>query len=147
MGSISSLQRRLAALSVAILLIGLLVPAGAMAQDNAATTTPTSAPAVEQPAETTSPTEAAPAPTEAAPVPTATPAAAAPAPVTESAAPTPGAAPADEEEAAGEAHAHDFLGAWGVYLALIGAILALVFARKFYKEVAASDPGDPEMIE
>ena len=148
MGSISSLQRRLAALSVAILLIGLLVPAGAMAQDNAATTTPTSAPAVEQPAETTSPTEAAPAPTEAAPVPTATPAAAAaPALVTESAAPTPEAAPADEEEVAGEAHAHDFLGAWGVYLALIGAILALVFARKFYKEVAASDPGDPEMIE
>jgi len=33
------------------------------------------------------------------------------------------------------------------WIAPIGAVIALVFARKFYKEVAAADPGDPDMIE
>ena len=33
------------------------------------------------------------------------------------------------------------------WIAPIGAIIALVFARRFYKEVVASDEGDPEMIE
>ncbi len=33
------------------------------------------------------------------------------------------------------------------FIAPIGAIVALVFARKFYREVKASNEGDPEMIE
>jgi len=33
------------------------------------------------------------------------------------------------------------------WIAPIGAILALIFARKFYVEVKKADPGDPEMIE
>ena len=33
------------------------------------------------------------------------------------------------------------------YIAPIGAIVALVFARKFYREVKAADPGDDKMIE
>ena len=33
------------------------------------------------------------------------------------------------------------------WIAPIGAIVALFFAHKFYKEVEAADPGDPEMIE
>ncbi len=33
------------------------------------------------------------------------------------------------------------------WIAPIGAIIALVFARKFYTEVQAADQGDPEMIE
>ena len=33
------------------------------------------------------------------------------------------------------------------WIAPIGAVIALVFARKFYKEVLASDPGDADMIE
>jgi len=33
------------------------------------------------------------------------------------------------------------------YIAPIGAIVALVFAMKFYKEVKAADPGDEKMIE
>ena len=33
------------------------------------------------------------------------------------------------------------------WIAPIGAIVALFFAHKFYKEVEAADPGDPDMIE
>ncbi|MBK9118412.1 MAG: sodium-translocating pyrophosphatase [Phycisphaerales bacterium] len=36
---------------------------------------------------------------------------------------------------------------WVWWLAPITAIVALVYARKFYLEVRAADPGDPEMIE
>jgi inorganic pyrophosphatase/K(+)-stimulated pyrophosphate-energized sodium pump len=39
----------------------------------------------------------------------------------------------------------DIPGWW--WLAPVCAIVALVFARRFYREVAAADPGDPEMIE
>jgi K(+)-stimulated pyrophosphate-energized sodium pump len=33
------------------------------------------------------------------------------------------------------------------WIAPAGALLALLFAFKFYKEVAGADQGDPEMIE
>ena len=33
------------------------------------------------------------------------------------------------------------------WIAPIGAVVALIFAAKFYAEVKAADPGDPEMIE
>ena len=60
-----------------------------------------------------------------------------------------GATPAIDAPAAEVAqHAHGIGDIpWPWYLAPIGAIIALVFARKFYQEVAAADPGDPEMIE
>ncbi len=50
------------------------------------------------------------------------------------------------EAAAGVHHGlGDLPAVW--WVAPICAIIALVFARKFYKEVLASDQGDPEMIE
>ncbi|MDP7286571.1 MAG: sodium/proton-translocating pyrophosphatase, partial [Phycisphaerae bacterium] len=36
---------------------------------------------------------------------------------------------------------------WFWYIAPVGAIVALFFAVKFYKEVKAADPGDEKMIE
>jgi K(+)-stimulated pyrophosphate-energized sodium pump len=50
------------------------------------------------------------------------------------------------EAAAEHAHSIADIPIWW-WLAPIGAIIALIFAWKFYQEVVAADQGDPEMIE
>ena len=86
----------------------------------------------------TTDTQAASQPTEAA-IATQTPA---PQPAPQPAA-QPTAAPVEE----GAGHSRAGWNILWVIMAFAGAIVALVFARKFYSEVVAADEGDPEMIE
>ncbi len=61
--------------------------------------------------------------------------------------PAPAMQPGGSEGAADTLAARDVSLPWLWWLAPICAVVALVFARKFYKEVRESDPGDPEMQE
>ena len=65
----------------------------------------------------------------------------------EAAAPAPAAAAVTEAAPAAEATAHSASALPGIWwVAPIGAILALVFAWKFFKSLMSADEGDPDMI-